>query len=409
MDSADKNLLIRLTDDAASSGETKALDIWDDRYAISPSNTILSSAVGRLKGISVLFLATVAIPTLLATIYFGFIASDVYVSESRFVVRSPERQSASPLGFILQDAGFSRADDDTFAVQDFILSRDALQSLDEDLGIRRAFSSGLIDRFNRFPGPFQDDNFEGFYAYYENQVEMQLDSISSIATLTVRAFTSWDAYAMNLKLLEYAEALINKLNERGRQDMIRFAADEVAGLEEKAKTAALALARYRNEAGVIDPEKQSEIPLQQIAKLQDELIATKGQILQIERVARQNPQLPSLRQHAALLKREIEAETLRVAGKGDQSLASKAAEYQRLALEKEFADTMLASAMSNLEQARNEAQRQQLYLERIVQPNHPDVAVEPRRALIILVVFVLGLIAWGVLRMLSAGIREHQE
>lgn len=356
-----------------------------------------------------LFWLTVVLPTLAAVFYFGFIASDIYISESRFVIRSPERQTASPLSLILKGAGFSRAEDDAFAVQNFIVSRDAAKVLDEALNIKQAYSSPDIDPFNRFPGLDWDDSFENFHRYYQKRVEVQLDPASSIAILTVRAFTPQDAHAINLKLLEHAENLINKLNERGRQDMIRYAANEVSELEKKAKVAALALARYRNEKGVIDPEKQSAIPLQQIAKLQDELIATKAQILQIENVARENPQIPILKSRAAMLEREIQAESLRVAGGGDRSLAGKAAQYQRLTLEKEFAAKMLASAMSTLEQARNDAQRQQFYLERIVQPNLPDQALEPRRLRNILAVIVLSLIAWGVLAILSASIREHMD
>ena len=214
---------------------------------------------------------------------------------------------------------------------------------------------------------------------------------------------------MNRRLVEMSEALVNQLNERGRQDLIGFAAQEVVDAEKNAKVAGLALARYRNEQGVIDPEKQSAIPLQQIAKLQDELLATRVQIVQLKKLAKDNSQLPVWRQRARLLEQEIQAETFRVAGGSDHSLASKATEYQRRALEKDFADKMLASAMSTLEQARNEAQRQQLYLERIAQPSKPDQAMEPRRLGAVVAVFVLGLVSWGILGMLIAGIKEHQD
>ena len=63
-----------------------------------------------------LFLVTVVMPTVLSVLYFGLIASDVYISESRFVVRSPNQQSASPLGMMLRGAGFSRAQDDSYTV-----------------------------------------------------------------------------------------------------------------------------------------------------------------------------------------------------------------------------------------------------------------------------------------------------
>ena len=78
-------------------------------------------------------------------------------------------------------------------------------------------------------------------------------------------------------------------------------------------------------------------------------------------------------------------------------------------MEKEFADKMLASTMVALEQASSEAQRKQLYLERIVQPSKPDAALEPRRVRAVFTVFVLGLVAMGILSMLITGIKEHQD
>jgi capsular polysaccharide transport system permease protein len=84
-------------------------------------------------------------------------------------------------------------------------------------------------------------------------------------------------------------------------------------------------------------------------------------------------------------------------------------EYERLILERTFAERQLATALTSLEQARNDAQRKQLYLERIVQPNKPDMALEPRRLKAIASTLAFGLIVWGILTMLAAGVREHQD
>lgn len=362
----------------------------------------------RLKGVNRLFLLTVVVPTALAVVYFGLLASDVYISESRFVVRSPERQSTSGLGMILKGVGFSRAQDDAYTVHDYVLSRDALKALNDKLGLAQAFGNREIDRISRFAGLDLDDSFEALHRYYQKKVELQQDSTSSISSLTVRAFSAEDAVQINRLLLDLSEALVNRLNERGRQDMIRYAAAEVADAETKAKAAALAVSNYRNTRGVVDPERQATVQLQQVARLQDELIATNAQLAQLRTFTPQNPQIPSLQLRARTLQAEINAETTKVTG-GDSSLANKAAQYQRLALEREFADRQLASALMSLEQARNEAQRQQVYLERIVQPSTPDVAVEPRRMRNIFATFVLGLVAWGILSMLLAGVREHQD
>lgn len=358
-----------------------------------------------------LFVAIVLIPTLISAIYYGLIASDIYISESRFIVRAPQRQTTSGLGALLQSSGvsgFARATEDVYTIHDFILSRDALGQLDGALNLRAAYSNTDIDRLSRFPSVDLDDSFEALHRYYQRRVSIQLDSLSSISTLRVEAFDAEQALKINELLLESAERLINKLNERARQDLIRFAQTEVDAAEQKAKDAALAVSRYRSAQTVVDPERQTMLQLQQVSKIQDELIATKTQLAQIQAFTPDNPQLSSLQLKIKTLEGEMERELARVAG-GASSLTTKAADFQRLALDREFAERQLGAAMAALDQARNEAQRKQLYLERIVQPSRPDVAVEPRRARNVAATLVLSIVAWAIATMLVAGIREHQD
>lgn len=357
---------------------------------------------------SPLFLLCVALPTALAVVYYGLVASDVYTSESRFVVRSPQRQGATPLGSLLQGVGFSRAPDDNYTVQDYILSRDALRVLDTQLKVGRAYGDGNVDRISRFAGLWPDDSFEALHRYYRKMVSVQIDPTSSIATLTVRAYTAQDAANINRLLLAQGEDLVNRLNERGRQDMVRFASAEVVQASQSARDAAVALSNYRGAEGVVDPERQATVQLQQVAKLQDELIATSTQLAQLKSLTPQNPQIGALESRAQTLRAAIAAESGKATG-GNGALTRKAPMYQRLVLDAEFANKQLASALTGLESARNEARRQQVYLERIAQPSVPDVAQEPRRLRGVLAVFGLGLVAWGILSLLVAGIREHQE
>lgn len=361
-----------------------------------------------LKKINKLFVLTVLVPTLLATVYFGLWASDVYTSESSFVVRSPEKPSASTLGVLLKGAGFSSARDESYTVQSYILSRDALGVLTAELSLDKAYANPQVDFFNRFASLDGDKSFEALHRYYQKKVTVLTDSNSSISTLSVKAFTAQDALRANQVLLDRSEALVNRLNERGRQDLIRFAKAEVDQAADKAKATALALSSYRNSQGVVDPERQATAQLQQVAKIQDELIATTTQLAQLKAFTPQNPQIESLENRAKTLRTEIANETGKVTGNA-KSLSNKAADYQRLALEADLASKQLASAMASLESARNEAQRQQVYLERIAQPSLPDVAQEPRRMRSILSTFLLGLMAWGILSMLVAGVREHQD
>lgn len=360
--------------------------------------------------INKLFIFTVALPTLIAIIYFGFYASDVYISESRFVLRSPQKQSqASIVGALLQGTGFNHSQDDAYSVQDYIKSRDALNILNENLQLKEAYSNPTIDIVNRFAGIDGDNSFEEFYKYYQKHVTTEYDSSSSITVLKTSAFKAKDAYSMNIELLDMSEKLVNQLNDRGRKDLVRYAELEVIESELRAKNAALALSKFRSNQSVLDPEKQSAQQLLAIGKLQEELIATNNQLAQLKSLAPDNPQIPVLKVRIEYIQKAIDAENIKVSGNGTSSLTNKAANYERLNLDREFADKSLAYALTALTSAKNEAQHQQLYLERLVQPSLPDIAVEPKRLRSILATFILSLIVWGIFSLLFSAVREHHD
>ena len=353
-----------------------------------------------------LFLLTVVVPTALAVLYFGLFASDVYVSESRFVVRSPDKPATSGLGVLLKSAGFSNAGDEIFAAHEFVQSRDALKELNRDNAVARAFGNSNVSIFDRFNPLGLSGSFEDLYKYFRGKVTVDYATTSSITTLTVRAYSPQDAQKFNRQLLERSEELVNRLNTRGRSDLVQFATEEVVQAKMAAREAALSLARFRNARGIIDPEKQATLQLQMVSKLQDELIGARTQLQQLRAMAPENPQIPILEVRINSLSREIDEQLGLVAG-SRRSLSATAAQYQRFELEREFADRRLAAAMNSLEEARNEARRKQAYVERIVQPSLPDEAQEPRRLRGIFAAFVLGLVAWAIISMLLAGIREH--
>jgi capsular polysaccharide transport system permease protein len=376
----------------------------------TPTPSPTSGLLRRLRRrVDRIFVATVLLPTASALLYFGLIASDVYISESRFVVRSPQRQSQTGLSALLQGTGFARAQDDTYSVTDYALSRDALRELDRRLNVRAAYSSPEIDRLQRFPQLDGDASFEALHRHYQKHVAVQYDSVSSITVLTVRAFTAKDARDVNELLLVMGEQLVNNMNDRSRQDLIQVASNEVALAEDKVRQAALALSTFRTDRSVFNPTQQSVLQLQAVGKIQEELLQAEAQLAEMRRLSPSNPQVASMTARVETLRQSVQRESAKVTGSGAGSLAAKAPAFERLTLEKEFADRQLASALGSLELARNEAQRKQLYLERLVQPNLPDVAVEPRRIRSILVVLVIGLISWGVVSLIVAGIREHTD
>jgi BexC/CtrB/KpsE family polysaccharide export inner-membrane protein len=381
-----------------------SINVYQD---ISPRRSIASLASRkRLAKVNWLFVLTTVVPTVLAMMYFGLFASDVYVSESRFVVRSPDKPAMTGLGVLLKSAAFSNAGDEIYAADEYIQSRDALRALNQNQAVARAYTNRDISIFDRFNPLGLDGSFENLFDYFRNKVGVNYETTSSITTLTVKAYTPQDAEKFNRELLGLAENTVNRLNARGRSDVVEQSEQEVQKAEEAERQAALALAQFRNASGIIDPEKQAAVQLQMISKLQDELIGARMQLLQLQAMAPENPQIPILKVRVGGLDREIDRQLGFVAG-SRRSLSATAARYQRLELDREFADKRLAAAMTSLQDARAEALRKQAYVERIAQPSLPDEAQQPRRIRGIFATLVLGLVAWVILSMLLAGIREH--
>jgi capsular polysaccharide transport system permease protein len=216
-------------------------------------------------------------------------------------------------------------------------------------------------------------------------VRVETDTTLGITVLTVRAYSPGQARAINDHLLRLAESTVNQMSERARQDMIVSAQREVFAAKDAARAAGAALARYRNSAGVVDPEKQAPIQYELVSKLQDELIEARSDRRQLAAVAPQSTQIAALDARIAEIGQRMAEQSGLAAGNGRKSLAAASADYARLSLDADFAAKRLAAALASLESAE----------------------IEPRRARAIVTTVVFSLIVWGVATMLLAGIKEH--
>lgn len=355
------------------------------------------------------FALFVILPTLLAAIYYGLIASDIYVSESRFVIKNPDqkRSQMSTLANLIQTTGLSGGQEQTNEVLEYIRSRDALKALEEKPGIRKFYSAPNGDFFARFPTPFfDDDTFEDLFKYYGKMVDARLDTETGTAVVKVEAFSPSDAYAINEQLLNLSESLVNRLNLRAQSKGIVEAQKQVDLAAGRAKTARMALAKYRNAQELIDPGKQAIGVIEIANSMIAQRAALQAQLDQMQRVAPKNPSIPALRQRIDAITAQIASQDSRVVGT-NEGIASKIGGYEDLLVEQEFATEALNVANAALVQARAESVRQQYYLERVVDPNVPDTPLLPRRMLNVLAVAAVAVCLYFVGWMLIVGILEH--
>lgn len=354
------------------------------------------------------FVLMVALPTFLAMLYYGLIASDIYISESRFVIKSPDqkRGQTSTLANLVQTTGLSGGQEQTNEVLAYVRSRDALKALAKDVNIQGKFATPAADFLSRFPRPFASDSFESLFKYYGKRVDARMDTEAGTATIKVQAFTPRDAYIINQHLLDLSESLVNRLNSRAQSKGIVEAQKQVDLATERAKKARVALAQYRNAQALIDPGKQAVSALEISNSMIGERAALQAQLDLMQRLTPRNPSIPALRNRINAISVQIAAQDSRVVGNGG-GIASKLGGYEDLLVEQEFATQSLNAANAALVQARSEAQRQQFYLERVVDPNLPDMPLLPTRFLNVIIVAAAAMCLYFIAWMFIVGILEH--
>lgn len=346
------------------------------------------------------------LPTLFSAVYLFFMAADQYESEARFVVRSAQRPDGlGSLSFLVQ-LGLQRSQDDSFIVQDFMTSRDAVHKLQERLPLRAMFEADALDVIGGYPSLLYGPREERFYKYFQTMVSVVHTDKTGISTLKVRSFSAENAKKIADTLLRLGEGLVNRLNERLLRDAVGRAEVEVTEAQNRVIAAQAALTAFRDRELLIDPARNAVALAELVAKLSTELAATRAQIAEAKMNSSTGPQLPVLERKAIALDEQIASERMRVARSSD-GLAERIATYERLVLEREFASKMLGANETDLVRAKAEAAKQLLYLERVVEPHLADYSTEPKRWRNVLTVFTANLLAVLIGWLLFTGIREH--
>lgn len=309
------------------------------------------------------------------------------------------------LAFLAQ-LGFGRSQDDSFIVQEFMASRDAIAELRARLPLEAIFRRDGADFLARYPSILYGLEAEEFYRYFQRMVSIAHTSKSDISTLRVRAFQAADARDIAETLLVLGENLVNRINQRLLADAIGNSQAELKAAQTRVIDAQTALTEFRNRELLLDPVRNAAVLGQLIAQLSTELASTQVQIAEMRVGSASSPQIMGLQRKAAALGEQIAREQTRIAGDKD-GLATRIAAYERLVLQREFANKMVLMAETDLARSKTEAARQLLYLERVVQPNLADYSTQPKRLRHVLTVlganFLLVLIGW----LIFSGVREH--
>lgn len=354
------------------------------------------------------FLLIVVLPTLIIAAYYYFVAADQYQSEAHFVVRTADASPgvSSGLGsFLGMTPGISQTRSDALSVNDYLDSQDAVLSLNRRVNLIDRFRRPEADSATRLwdanPTP------EALLRYYRKQVSVHFDSDSGITKLQVRTFRPEDSYAIIRQLMLMGEQRVNLLNQRSLTDTLSSARRQLADAETALAAFQVRMTNFRQQRGDIDPEGSGKAQIGLVSTLSIALTQARAQLASMQGIiSPSSPQYVATAARVRALSAQVAGQSGRLVVGGD-AIAANLGNYEDLKVRQEFAAKRYEAAAANMEKARDQATKQQLYIVRVVEPNLPVKSQFPERGRIVLTVFFSLLITYAIGWLMMAGVKEH--
>jgi capsular polysaccharide transport system permease protein len=357
----------------------------------------------------VLKLALIAAPMVLAAVYYGALAADRYVSESVVTVRQASQSGTAVPGAALLLAGLTPPSrEDTLYLKQYVHSLDLLRLLDQQLGLRAHYEAQTTDwLFRLWAGTSQED----FLEYYRSRVEVLLDDVSGLVTIRVQGFDPVFAQAVNAAILKESERFVNALSQRMAREQMQFAETEIERATERVKQAQGQLLAFQTANRLLDPTAQAQASGALTAELQAALARQEAELKDALTYLNENSyQVRALRSRIAAVRAQLDAERTRgTAGKNGARLNAQAVQFQDLTLQVGFAQEAYKVALTALENARIDATRKLKSVVVIDTPSKPEEAVYPRRLYNLVTLFVVCCLLYGIVRLVVATVRDHQD
>ncbi len=352
------------------------------------------------------FLVMVLLPLALAAGYLWGVAKDQYASNVGFSVRREDTSAASDLLGGLS-ALTKSSSSDTDILYEYLRSQKLVADMQARLDLRALWSKpGGDPVFVLQPG----GSIEDLLDYWQRMVDTSYDSTTGLIEVRVLAFDPADATAIAQGLLDESAQMINDLSAAAREDAVRYAREELTLAEDRLRAAREAMTLFRVRNQIVDPATDFQAQAGLVGSLENQLAEAQIEIDLLAGAADTDPRLVQARRRAEVIVARIAAERAKVGvtGAGRKDYAALAADYERLLVDREFAETAYVAALSAHDAAKAESQRTSRYLAAHVLPTTAEMSRYPERLAIMgLLALFLGLL-WSVITLVVYALKDRR-
>ena len=242
---------------------------------------------------------------------------------------------------------------------------------------------------------------------------MYYDTGTGLMELRVLAFDPNDANAIAEAVFAESSSMINELNAIAREDAIRYAREELETALERLRQARQVLTEFRNRNQIVDPTVDLQSQAGLLGSLEAELANSLIELDLLEETSRAgDPRIVQAERRVRVIEERIDAERKKLGfGSGTEDgdfLANLVGEFERLVVDREFAETAYVSALAAYDASLAEARRQSRYLAAHVLPTLAERAEYPRRELLLSMIGLFLLLGWSIMVLVYYALRDRR-
>lgn len=368
----------------------------------------------RHVGLLFTFVLVVALPVITSAFYFYNRAADQYASTLGFTVRTEDSASASDLlgGLGASLGGGSVSSRETDILYEFIRSQQIVRKIDTELNLKSIYARYIGT--DPLLGYNPDENtIEDLTDYWQRMVRVSYDNSSGLMELRVLAFDPGDARKIAEAIFRESTYMINALSAIARDDATRYAQQDLELALERLKAAREAMTSFRLANQIVDPNADLQAQMGLLTTLQEQQANALIEYDLINDVASRNdPRVEQARRRIEVIEKRIADERQKFgAGGGEDGgveYATTIADFESLQVDREYAETSYAAALSALDGARAEANRQSLYLAAYITPTIAEKSEYPQRGLIVAIIGLFSFLIWAIGSLVYYALRDRR-
>ena len=366
----------------------------------------------RHWGLILSFVLVVVAPFAATVVYLWSFAEDQYASTTGFTVRQEETESASDLlGGLADFMGGGGGSTDTDVLYEFIQSQEIVERVNAEVDLAAHYGQN----WPRDPAfaIWPDAAIEDLVWYWRRMVRISYDRNSGLIDVQVRAFDPETSQRIARLVVDESQEMINNLNEAAREESMAQAERDLSESQDRLRGTRQELTEFRVRTQIIDPEADMQARMGVLDNLQQQLAeALIDYDLLLQSTDEDDPRSRQARRRIEVIRERSRQERENFAA-GDVTVAGTdyptlLSDYESLRTDREFAEEAYRAALTALDSARSNAERQSRYLATHIRPTLAQSAGYPQRPMLTGLAALFLLMVWSIGALVYYSLRDRE-